>query len=567
MISVDISETTSKLRDEIYTAMFQHVIEDQMLINYSQEVVARESKLSMRSVTPYTKTQVNFLNGNQFFGELNECKMNGSGRYLWADDMSLYEGEFKRPNVIEGQGIFKFKCRGKTTGLAKYCGGFVDGKYHGKGQLTNFFFKYNGGFEKDKFNGPGTLKSGIECFDGTFENDKKVYGKRVYTQGVFIGEFYDDETKKFGTYEFDNGDVYYGSFLHGLFSGYGEYTWRTEDFTEAKYIGLWKENHRNGIGMIRIDEIVCVAIFKKNVKDGPAIVWAKNGKIYASNRMFENDEFLSCVEIKVEANNLEILRSLMKIESLQVESFSLKVSGLIENSSESLNPPVFPFHIPWFDLKVDHTAIWDFIKTFPKTKSTQESSSIFQTIKEFSNIFQEIHRRYSEFSSNAAGKIGLKMTRVGLWQLMRDLELFKKSSTFNSQEIIAAAERDFNIFTLNPDDPFEPVSIANLVHYLMYVVLHINKHHDYVLSCAVNQRSKTFGLFATMLVIFIREFLSFNQSFTGTIYKLIQDDRSFFTNFFNIIGLGHQKLSIRNVFKLIEMWKHCGKMREDIVGK
>ena len=319
--------------------------------------------------------------------------------------------------------------------------------------------------------------------------------------------------------------------------------------------------------MIRVDESVCVTIFQKNIKDGPAVVWAKNGKIYASNQMFEKDEFLSCVEIKVEANNLEILRSLMKIESLQVESFSLKVSGLIENSSESLNPPVFPFHTPWFDLKVDHTAIWDFIKTFPKTESTQESSSISQTIKEFSSNFQEVHRRYSEFSSNAAGKKDLKMTRVGLWQLMRDLELFKKSSKFNSQEIIGAAERYLNIFTLNSDDPFEPVSIANLVHYMMFIVLQINKHHDYVLSCAVNQRSKTFGLFATMLVIFIREFLSFNQSFTGTIYKLIQDDRSFFTNFFNIIGLGHQKLSIRNVFKRIEMWKHCGRMRGDIIGK
>ena len=567
MTSIDLSEPTSRLK-EIYIAMFQNVIEDQMLImNYSQEVVARESKLSMRSVTPYTRTQVNFLNGNQFFGELNECKMKGSGRYLWGDDMSLYEGEFKRPNVIEGQGIFKFKCRGKTTALAKYCGGFVEGKYHGKGQLTNFFFKYNGGFEKNKLNGPGTLKSGIEYFEGTFENDKKVYGKRVYNEGVFIGEFFDDETKKFGTYEFDNGDVYYGSFLNGLFSGYGEYTWRKESFTEAKYIGLWKDSQRNGIGMIRVEGIVCITTFKRNVKDGPAIVWAKDGKIYASNEMFENDEFISCVEIQVEANNLESLRSLMTIENLGIEKFFQTVSELIEEVSKSPNSPVFPFHTSWFDLKVDHTTIWEFVKNFPKTNTIQESSSISQTIKEFSNNFQEIYSRYSEFSSNAAGKKGSKMTRVGLWQLMRDLKLFKKSSKFNIQETIAAAEREFKIFTLNPDDPFEPVSIAILVQYLMFVVLHINKHHDYVLSCAVNQRSKTFGLFATMIVIFIREFPSFNQSFSGTIYKLIQDDRSFFINFFSIISLGNQKLSIRNVFKLIEMWKHCGWMKGDIVGK
>lgn len=557
----------TKIRDDFYCAMFENIIDDQMEINYSQKVVARESKLSVRSVTPYTKSQVNYLNGNQFFGDLNECKVSGSGRYLWADDMSLYEGEFLRPNVIEGRGTFKFRNREKTTGTSKFCGSFLNGMYHGKGQLTNYFFKYNGSFENNKISGKGNMLSGIESFDGSFKMDKKVHGKRVYTEGIFTGDFHDNETRKFGTYEFDNGDVYHGSFENGLFSGFGEYTWSS---VEAKYTGHWLENCRDGLGMIDFDGITCVSVFKKNVKNGPAVVWAKNGRLYASDKMFENDEFLGCVEIEIAGENVEILRNLLHLENLKVEHFSVQISKLIEKFTKAIDTSIYPFHIPWFDLKVEHSSIWDFVRNFPNTEITQEFTSITQTIKEFSDIFQEIHNRYAKFSSKAEGKIGVKMTRIGLWQMMRDLELYKKSSAYNTQEILAAAERDFNIFTFDPDDPFEPVSLANLVQYLMYATLHINKHHDYVLSYAINQRSKIFGLFATMLIIFLREFIHpiiSMQSFNGTISLLIQDDQTFFTNFLNILSLKHEKLSIRNVFKIVEMWKSCGRTKGEFIGK
>lgn len=548
---------TQSFRDDLYCSMFENVIEDQMLINYSQKVVAKESKLSVRSVTPYTKTQVNFLNGNQFFGDINECRMNGNGRYLWADDGSLYEGEFKRPNVIEGQGAFKFRNQDKQTGSSKYCGSFVDGSYHGKGQLTNSFFKYDGNFDHGKFHGKGNLKSGLESFDGNFSNDKKICGKRVYVDGIFVGDFHDDGTRRFGKYEFENGDVYFGSFDAGKFSGYGEYFWSCKINTEVSYAGQWRSGYRDGLGVLKVDGTTCVTVFHKNLKTGPAVAKARNGRVFASTKMFQNDEFLGCTEIDIQQDNIETLRKLINPTELNVDSFIKTVKELVDEPRNSQQKVVYPFHVNWFHMEVQHIAIWDFVKQFPDTNQDQEFTSIQQTITEFIPIFEEVYNRYKNFSSTAVVKDPPSLLRVGLWQLMHDLELFKKSERFNSREILEEADREFNIFSLDPDDGFESVSIAQMVQYVMYITLFVNKHHDYVLSCAINQRSKVFGLFGTMLVIFVREFLCPMKSFNGMIPKLMQENPAFYTSFLNTIDLKHHRdLSVRDVFKIFETWQN-----------
>lgn len=547
-----------KIRDDLYCSMFENVIEDQILINYSHKVVTKESKLSVRSVTPFTRTQVDFLNGNQFFGDMNQCRMSGSGRYLWADDGSVYEGEFNRTNVIEGRGTFKFRNHEKSSGSIKYCGSFADGTYHGKGQITNYFFKFNGNFERGKFQGKGSLKSGIEAFDGWFESDSKVCGKRVYSDGIFTGDFRDDGTRNFGKYEFDNGDVYFGSFDDGMFSGHGEYTWSSTSDAEIKFIGNWHRSFRDGLGILKVDGSTCVTVFRKNVKDGPAAVWAKNGKIYASNRMFHRDEFLGCREIEVCPENIDTLRKLFDPKTFNSQNFKTLINDLVEKFATATDALVYPFHVSWFELKVEHSAIWSFVRDFPNTNREQEFNSMTQTVSEYASAFHELYYRYTAYSSKAVGRDCAGMLRVGLWQLMRDLELHTKSSLFNSQFILDEADRELSILSINSYDPFDVVSISSLVQYIIYITLHMNKHHDFVLSCALNQRSKIFGLFATMFVIFMREFLCpmmTRQHFLGTIPKLIQDDRTFFINFLRIIGHEHQKLSVRSVFKIVELWK------------
>lgn len=544
-----------KIRQDIYCTLFEQAIEDHVLINYEQKVVAKESKLSVRSVEPYTKTQVNFLNGNQFFGDMNDCQMTGNGRYLWADDGTSYEGEFNRPNVIEGRGTFKFKNADKT-GCSRYSGIFVDGKFHGKGQLTNNFFKFTGNFDQNRLNGKGHLKCGIESFDGKFAMDKKVCGKRAYTTGVFVGDFNDDETRKFGKYEFDNGDAYCGSFERDMFSGFGEYTWRTESGSVCKYVGTWKNNLREGLGTIKIDAIVCVAIFHKNLKTGAGIILSKDGRVYAANEMFYRDEFIGCFEVQFTSESLPTLRKLLNMEGLQVKSFkSLLGEVLAKNVTKAAE--VSPFHTCWFNLNVNHDAIWKFILQFPKTDMEHEFASIEQTIRELEGQLTQLYQKYGDFSSKATGKHATSMARLGLWQMVRELGLFRKSATFNSQKILDQAEIEFNILTLKSDDPLEIVPVSSFVQYVLFITLFTNKHHDYISAHAVHQRSTTFGLFASMFVIMLRDFFFplLKQPLGGLIPRIVNDDSQFLTNFLTIINLEGQKLSIRNVFGFIEQWK------------
>ena len=151
-----LAEVRQSILNDLYGSLFEKVVEDQTIIDYKQEATVKESKISVRSVSPYRKTKINFRNGNQFYGDVNEqCHFFGNGRYVWVDGC-FYEGDFNRPNVIEGRGILKFRNDGKSS-ASRYCGGFLNGRFHGKGQLTNYFFKFNGNFENDKFHGKLSL--------------------------------------------------------------------------------------------------------------------------------------------------------------------------------------------------------------------------------------------------------------------------------------------------------------------------------------------------------------------------------------------------------------------------
>lgn len=573
--------------NDLYCSLFEKVVENQTIIDYAQKAIVKDSKISVRSVSPYRKTQVNFLNGNQFYGDINEqCQFNGSGRYLWESDGSLFEGDFLRPNVIEGRGSFKFRNSVASTGFSRFCGSFANDMYHGKGQLTNYFFKYNGNFECDKFHGKGCFKTGIESFNGCFMRGKKVSGMRVYTNGTFTGDFDEKEMRKYGKYQFDNGDSYCGSFLSGQFHGFGEYYWKSCDST---YTGFWKENYRHGLGKLIVNGSRCITNFKHSIKNGPGIVLARNGSIYLSKCMFVNDEFKGCVRIDVNHESIEIVRRLFNLQcestyGIRIPQFAsciayledkFAISSTTVASIEDDDDEVYPFHLTWFHLNVRHEVIWDFVRRFLSNADQElEFSSISQFIREHVSTFEECYQKYAKYSQQVLGRgenEAAEMTRVGLWQFFRDLRIYQKGSAFNTQAIIENAEKEFNILTINSYDPFEVVSIANFLHYLLYIVLHINRHHAFVFSCAINQRTKNFGLFATMFIIFMREFMP-NTSCVmqqeqeqkepinyGNLSKLIHDDKTFFVNFINIIGGNQmlmQKLSIRDVFKIIEQWRN-----------
>lgn len=135
---------------------------------------------------------------------------------------------------------------------------------------------------------------------------------RTYTNGIFIGDFDDDEMRKKGKYEFDNGDSYCGRFVNGQFHGFGEYHWKT---CESTYVGFWKDNNKHGLGKLILNGVQCLTHFKRNIKNGPGIVWARNGSIYLSKCMFVNDEFKDSKRIYVNHESIEFIRRLFNLTS------------------------------------------------------------------------------------------------------------------------------------------------------------------------------------------------------------------------------------------------------------
>ena len=127
-----------------------------------------------------------------------------------------------------------------------------------------------------------------------------------------------------------------------------------------------------------------------------------------------------------------------------------------------------------------------------------------------------------------------------------------KSTT---QALIKLAEKEFGIFVINVNNPTETVSINSFLHYLFYIVIFINHNDKCILSCAINQHSKTFGLFTTMLIIFVKEFV-FNMpnSQNDMLLDLMIEDNTFFEKIKKIITFDHG-LTVRNIFKFLIEWK------------
>ena len=90
------------------------------------------------------------MNGNTYEGEWINFKPDGFGIMTFADDGSIYEGQFK-----DGQRHGKGKQ--KAEGIAEYQGEWVNNNFEGKGVLVYADGgKYEGDFFKNKKEGYGT---------------------------------------------------------------------------------------------------------------------------------------------------------------------------------------------------------------------------------------------------------------------------------------------------------------------------------------------------------------------------------------------------------------------------
>lgn len=181
-----------------------------------------------------------YYSGNdRYFGYFKDSLRHGYGAYYW-DDGTHWVGDFKE-NLLTGYGTYFF-----ITG-EKYVGHFINSKRYGWG--VNYDpdsgIKKIGFWEDNNLITPknSLLKDGntTGCISGDCKNG---YGKYVYNNGYYEGNFKDGFRNGQGSYYFDIGDFYKGNFKDNKFNGKGLYYYTNGE----RYNGEWKEHRLHGKG-------------------------------------------------------------------------------------------------------------------------------------------------------------------------------------------------------------------------------------------------------------------------------------------------------------------------------
>lgn len=151
-------------------------------------------------------------NGDVYKGNFSENELNGKGTIVYAKG-NTYEGSFVNGKK-DGYGILKYKTE---NGFDVYEGEFANDKRNGSGIMTySTGDVYTGEFKDDLKHGEGvyTHKSG-RTFEGTYENNLRKEGRFEFENGaVFVGTFESNSTNQMleGTYTYANGSSVTGRY-------------------------------------------------------------------------------------------------------------------------------------------------------------------------------------------------------------------------------------------------------------------------------------------------------------------------------------------------------------------
>jgi len=163
---------------------------------------------------------------------------NGFGVYEYANN-DVYRGDWLNGKRT-GDGSYYY-----TNGTL-YKGGFLEGKYNGVGTIL-----FNNGDVK-----VAEYSNGVEVIlvSYTYANQKKGgcvsgncqngFGKYIYTNGIYEGNFINGLWVGKGKYIAPNGDTYDGEFVNSKRNGYGVFVWANG----KKYEGNWIDGKVEGKG-------------------------------------------------------------------------------------------------------------------------------------------------------------------------------------------------------------------------------------------------------------------------------------------------------------------------------
>ncbi len=211
--------------------------------------------------------------------EVGECEVSGWAGIcvpIWAKNVRMTLEELAAPR-LEFSAAVSDKPKKITYPDGKYVGEIVNGKRHGKGVM---YYR-----DEDKFN---RIR-----YDGEWKDDKR-HGHGVMTWkggNKYDGEWKDSARHGKGMFYFASGDRYEGDFENGKISGKGVIYYSDEDvFIRVKYDGEWKDNERNGHGMMtwkngeKYD-----GEWKDGKRTGQGVYYLANGNRYEGD--FEDNKF------------------------------------------------------------------------------------------------------------------------------------------------------------------------------------------------------------------------------------------------------------------------------------
>ncbi len=251
--------------------------------------------------------EVTYADGATYEGYYVDGLMHGKGTYMYPNG-DIYTGDWAE-GKRNGKGTFTW-INGDS-----YTGDWVNEKRTGSGTyvLANGD-EFVGDFVDDALTGTGVFNGANgDYFEGTFKNGiwQTGSGKKIYSNGVYVGGFLNGNCDGEGTYAWNNGNKYTGSWTNGSFDGYGTYEWAAGDkyagdwemgnrtgqgtYTWANgsvYTGAWLNGNRTGYGtMKQADGASYEGYWQNNKRHGYGKYISSTGKVY--DGQWENDKFKS----------------------------------------------------------------------------------------------------------------------------------------------------------------------------------------------------------------------------------------------------------------------------------
>jgi hypothetical protein len=293
-----------------------------------------------------------YKDGRKYAGNWKDDKYDGQGTFYATDGTTksgtwsngTYVGASKNTynesktgcvsgNCNDGYGVWEFASGERYEGYwqntmrngegtnnyksgAVFVGTWKDDKRHGYGNYTfvkgGTYESYMGNYSEDKMHGQGTLvyvngqkyigsfKNGLYDGEGTLYNiDGTVQSAGIWKENKFVGTSEDNYgcvtgncKTGTGTYVFENGAKYIGSWSNGKYNGQGTYFYASGD----KYIGEFNENMRDGQGTytFAIDNRKYIGGWKNDKFDGEGTMYYSNGTTKGGN--WKNGEYLGEIQ-------------------------------------------------------------------------------------------------------------------------------------------------------------------------------------------------------------------------------------------------------------------------------